>query len=65
MAEQLNLIQKLAKIRAISEVAAKDKRGFNYSYTDITSILAKVTTGMKQQKVSLIPQIVQGTMEVS
>ena len=41
--ETLNLIQKLAKIRAISDVVAKEKRGYNYSYADITSILAKIT----------------------
>lgn len=28
--ETLNLIQKLAKIRAISDVVAKEKRGYNY-----------------------------------
>lgn len=65
MAEQLNLIQKLAKIRAISDVVSKEKRGYNYSYADITTILAKITAGMKRYGVSLIPQIVPGTAEVS
>ena len=51
--ETLNLIQKLAKIRAISDVVAKEKRGYNYSYADITSILAKITAGMKKYGVSL------------
>ena len=64
MAETLNLIQKLAKIRAISDVVAKEKRGYNYSYADITSILAKITAGMKKYGVSLIPQIVPGTSHV-
>lgn len=63
--EQLNLIQKLAKIRAIADVVAKEKKGYNYSYADITSILAKITTGMKRYGVSLVPQIVPGTMSVS
>lgn len=62
--ETLNLIQKLAKIRAISDVVAKEKRGYNYSYADITSILAKITAGMKKYGVSLIPQIVPGTSHV-
>lgn len=62
--EQLNLIQKLAKIRAISDVVSKEKRGYNYSYADITSILAKITAGMKKYGVSLIPQIVPGTAHV-
>lgn len=65
MTEQLNLIQKLAKIRAISDVVTKEKRGYNYSYADITSILAKITAGMKKYGVSLIPSIVPGTAEVS
>ena len=63
--ENLNLIQKLAKIRAISDVAKKDKKGFNYTYTDITEILAKVTAGMKKYNVSLIPSITPGSAEVT
>ena len=55
--EKLNLIQKLAKIRSISDVAKKDKKGFNYTYTDITEILAKVTAGMKKYNVSLLLDI--------
>lgn len=62
---KLNLIQKLAKIRAISDVAVKNKRGFNFTYADITSVLAKVTAGMKKYGVSLIPSIVPGTTTVT
>lgn len=65
MAEQLNLVQKLAKIRAISDVVSKEKKGYNYTYADITTILAKITAGMKKYSVSLIPSIVPGTAEVS
>ena len=64
MSEELNLIQKLAKIRAISDVVSKEKRGYNYTYADITSILAKITAGMKKYGVSLIPQIVPNTAEI-
>ena len=65
MAEsKLNLVQKLAKIRAISDVVSKEKRGYNYSYADITTILANITAGMKKYGVSLIPSIVPGTSEV-
>lgn len=63
--EKLNLIQKLAKIRAISDVAQKNKKGYNYTYADITGILANVTAGMKKYGVSLIPYIVPGTSEIS
>ena len=61
----LNLIQKLAKIRDIADVAVKDKKGYNYSYADITQILAKVKAGMKKYGISLIPMITPGTSEVS
>lgn len=62
--ETLNLMQKLAKIRAMSDVVTKDKKGYNYTYADITSILAKITAGMKKYGVSLIPQIVPETADV-
>ena len=61
MAETLNLVQKLAKIRAMSDVVTKEKRGYNYTYADITTILANITSGMKKYGVSLIPSIVPGT----
>ncbi len=64
MAENLNLYQKLAKIRAISDVVTRDKRGYNYTYADITTILANITAGMKKYGVSLIPSIVPGTATV-
>lgn len=65
MADELNLVQKLAKIRAISDAVSKDKRGYNYTYADITDILAKVTAGMKKYGVSLFPSIVPETANVS
>ncbi len=64
MEENLNLVQKLAKIRAMSDAVTKDKQGYNYTYADITNILAKVTAGMKKYDVSLIPMIVPGTASV-
>ena len=65
MAENLNLYQKLARIRAISDVVKKDKSGYGYKYTDINIILAHITAGMKKYAVSLIPSIVPGTMTVA
>ncbi len=62
--EHLNLVQKLAKIRSIADVAVKDKRGYNYSYADITQILASVKSGMKKYGISLIPMITPGTSTV-
>lgn len=67
MAEEktLTLIDKLALIRDIADVVKKGKKGFNYTYTDVTEILAKVTAGMKKYNVSLIPSIVPGTGSIS
>lgn len=62
--QELNLIQKLAKIRDIASVAKRDKQGFGYTYVDITAILAKVTAGMRKYGVSLVPCIVPGTAKV-
>ena len=61
----MNLIQKLAKIRKIADFAVRDKSGFNYSYADVSQILAKVKTGMERYHVSLIPIITPGTAKVS
>lgn len=65
MSEELNLTQKLAKIRSIADVVAKERRGYNYSYADITTILAKITAGMKKYGVSLVPGIVPNSAEVT
>lgn len=62
--KQMNLVQKLAKIRETSGVVSKSKKGFGYTYADITDILANVTAGMKRYGVSLIPTIVPGTSHV-
>ena len=61
--EDLTLVQKLAKIRAISDVVYKEKKGYNYTYASITTILANITAGMKKYKVSLHPCIVPNTAE--
>mgnify|MGYP002520945153 CR=1 FL=1 len=57
----LNLHQRLAKIRKMTEVIQKNKKGFNYKYTSIDEILARVTAGMNKYGVSLIPKITPGT----
>lgn len=61
----LSLVQKLSKIRAMSDVAVRSKNGYNYSYTDVTEILANVTAGMEKYRVSLIPVIVPGTSRIN
>ena len=56
--ENLNLYQKLAKIRKIVDVVTKQKSGFKYTYADINEILAKVKGGMERYGVSLIPEMI-------
>ena len=57
--EKLNLYQKLAKIRKMTEVISKNKAGYNYKYTSVDEILARVTAGMNKYGVSLIPHMVE------
>lgn len=65
MAEEvLSLQQKLAKIRKMTEVIQKNRKGFNYKYVSIDEILAKVTAGMNKYNVSLTPSIVHGSESV-
>ena len=54
--EEMNLIQKLAKIRKIADVAIRDKSGYNYTYADVSQILAKVKTGMEQYHPDVIEE---------
>ena len=63
-AKELNLYQKLAKIRRSVEVLQKDKSAFNYRYVTDAAILAKITGLMDNLHVSLIPSIVPGTSVV-
>ena len=58
---QLNLYEKLAKIRQLCEVMSKNKSGYGYKYVSVDEILARVTAGMKRYKISLIPWIVPDT----
>ena len=59
--ERLNIYQRLAKIRALTDVIKKEKSGYGYKYVDIAEILAKITAGMKKYGISLVPAIVPGT----
>lgn len=63
--QSLNLYQRLAKIRAIADAVRKSKSGHNYTYADISDILAKITAGMQKYGVSLIPSITPGTTEIN
>lgn len=60
----LNLVERLAKIREMVEVLRKNKSGFNYKYVTEDEILARVAAGMKKYRVSLIPRVIPGTLSV-
>ena len=61
----MNIYEKLAKIREISDAVVKNADGYNYKYADLPSILAKVTAGMKKYRVVLIPSIIPGTTKTN
>lgn len=62
---ELNIYQKLAKIRKRVEVVQKDKSGYGYKYVSEAEILAKITGAMDSLGVSLIPGTVHGSFEVT
>lgn len=61
---QLNIYQKLAKVREQVEVLRKNKSGYGYTYVSEDEILAKIQVFMKKYHLSLIPNIVGGTTKV-
>lgn len=63
--ERLNLYQKLSKIGSAVKVVKKSKKGYNYSYSDIVEILARVKLLMERYGVSLVPKVCAGTGQVS
>ena len=56
-----NLYQRLAIIRDAAAVIQKDKTGDRYMYVSDEAIMAKISTQIKNQHVSLVPRIVPGT----
>lgn len=65
MAEKLNIYQKLLKVVVMAGVLQKNKEGFNYSYVTEDEIQAKVTAGMKQHGLLLVPGIVPNSLKIT
>lgn len=61
---ELNIYQKLAKIRKQVEIMKKDARAYGYNYVKEEDILAKVTAFMDEYGLALTPAVVPGTMNV-
>lgn len=64
MSEELNIYQKLAKIRKPVEILKKNKKGYGYTYVNEEEILSKITGLMERYGVSLIPGMVHGSVVV-
>ena len=62
--KDLNLYQKLAKIRKQVEVVQKNKNGYGYKYVTDDELLARISAFMDKYGVSLIPSVRSGTMSV-
>lgn len=67
MADQqnLNIYQKLAKIRKQAEVIQRNKKGYGYTYVSEDEILAKISGFMDKYALSLIPSVVHNSSIVS
>lgn len=63
--ENMNIYQKLAKIRKQVEVIQRNKRGYGYTYVSEDEILAKISGFMDKYSLSLIPSVVSGSAQVS
>lgn len=66
MAEQnLNIYQKLAKIRKQVEVIQRNKKGYGYTYVSEDEILAKISGFMDKYNLSLIPSVIHSSAVVT
>lgn len=66
MTEQnLNIYQKLAKIRKQVEVIQRNKKGYGYTYVSEDEILAKISGLMDKYSLSLIPSVIHSSAVVS
>ena len=66
MAEQnLNIYQKLAKIRKQMEVIQRNKKGYGYTYVSEDEILAKISGFMDKYSLSLIPSVIHSSAVVT
>ena len=63
--ENLNIYQKLSRIRKQVEVLQKNKSGYGYRYVSLDEYLAKITALMETYHLALIPSVVHGSVEVT
>lgn len=64
MSENLNIYQKLAKIRKQVEVIQKNKAGYGYRYVTEDAILARISVFMDKYNLSLIPCVIHNSSTI-
>lgn len=65
MTDNLNIYQKLAKIRKQVEVIQRNKAGYGYKYVSEDEILAKISGFMDKYNLSLIPSVIHSSASVA
>lgn len=63
--QELNIYQKLAKIRKQVEVIQRNKSGYGYKYVSEDEILAKISAFMDRYSLSLIPSVIRSSSTVA
>lgn len=63
--EDLNIYQKLAKIRKLVNVIRKNKSGYGYKYVTEEEILSRIKSKMDEYELSLVPCILSGSTKVT
>lgn len=62
--QELNIYQKLAKVRKQVEVIQRNKAGYGYRYVSEDEILAKISTFIDKYSLSLIPCVVRSSSTI-
>lgn len=60
----MNIYEKIAAVRRMTEVMRKDKSGYNYKYVAEDTILAHVAAGLDKYRLMYFPRIEPGTVEI-
>lgn len=62
--EEMNIYQKIARVREGMEVVRKNKAGYGYKYVSEDELLARITVAMKKYGLLLIPGIIEDSCVV-
>lgn len=62
--EEMNIYQKIARVRESVEVIRKNKAGYGYKYVSEDELLARITVAMKKYGLLLIPNVIEDSSVV-